>query len=141
MSQEPWPDEELPDVSVRPQNERTMAMLAHIGGFFTWIIVPLIFMLTEKEENFVRRHAREALNFQIFVTIPYALSGIVAGFFCLHWAMLVVGAAIMLATVLYETIAVILASVAGYQGRLFQYPVNLRFVSDPADAPARDFAD
>ena len=141
MSQEPWPDEEVPDITARPQNERTMAVLAHVGGGFTWFVVPLILMLVEKEENFARRHAREALNFQIFVTLPYTLSFLIAGLFCVHWAFLAAAALFLVATTLYEIIAVILASLAAYQGRLFQYPINIRFIADPADAPARDFAD
>src|SRR6516164_9195354 len=69
-----------------PEN-RSMAVWSHWGGFFAWIVVPMIFYLLEKDKRtFVAWHAREALNFQISITIYYALAApIICLFFIDPW--------------------------------------------------------
>ena len=67
-------------------DDRTMAMLAHLLGILTAFIGPLVIWLINKdkpEKAFVNDQAKEALNFQITVTIAYivasALSVILIG--------------------------------------------------------------
>ena len=43
------------------QDEKTMAMLAHILQIFTWWIGPLVIFLVKQDSKFVRFHALQAL--------------------------------------------------------------------------------
>ena len=55
-----------------PADQRTMALAAHLLGIFTWFIGPLIIWLINKDDAskaFVTDQAKEALNFQITITI------------------------------------------------------------------------
>jgi uncharacterized protein len=56
-------------------NDKTLAVLAHLGTFVGGFILPLIFYLISNEQNrpMTRWHAREALNFQITFLIAYLL--------------------------------------------------------------------
>lgn len=54
----PWGS---PDVS---QDERTMALLAHLSVFFGALIVPAILMVAKSDSTFVRYHATQALVYQ-----------------------------------------------------------------------------
>lgn len=60
--------------ALSPQDEKQWAMLGHLGGI-AWIIYlgwlgPLIVFLMYKDRSaFVRQEAKEALNFQLFMTI------------------------------------------------------------------------
>src|SRR4030042_5898484 len=64
-------------------DSKTMAMLCHLLGIFTWFIGPLIIWLIKKDKDkFVDDQGKEALNFQITVGIAYVVSGITA-FLCI----------------------------------------------------------
>ena len=57
------------------QDEKTMALLAHLGGIFFGFIPSLIIWLIKKDESaFVAEQAKEALNFQITVMIGFVIS-------------------------------------------------------------------
>ena len=63
----------------RPQgpssDDKTLAVVAHVGGIFTSIVAPLVIYLIKKDESpFVRDHAAAALNAQIIVGIIYVAS-------------------------------------------------------------------
>jgi uncharacterized protein len=60
---------------VSPSDARMWSMFAHIGGLLTWIIAPLVIYLIYKDRDpFIRRHATQALNFQIIISIGYFVS-------------------------------------------------------------------
>src|SRR5215213_2574592 len=51
-------------------DERTMAILSHVLCLVVWLFAPLVIYLVKKDESaFVAAHAKEALNFQITLTI------------------------------------------------------------------------
>jgi uncharacterized Tic20 family protein len=52
-----------------------MAALAHVLAIFTGFIGPLIILLAS-DDDFAEQNARNALNFQIMVTIGYILSSV-----------------------------------------------------------------
>ena len=61
-----------PATTDAPADQRTMALAAHLLGIFTWFIGALIIWLINKDDAskaFVTDQAKEALNFQITVTI------------------------------------------------------------------------
>jgi len=68
------------------------AMPAHLPGIFTYIIGSLIIWLIKRDSSeFVDRHGREAVNWQISVLVYLVVSGILmtvgVGFF-LFWLVL-----------------------------------------------------
>jgi uncharacterized protein len=109
--------EMLPDV-VPTNDEKTLAILAHILTFVAAILAPLIIYLIKKDEStFVSYHAKESLNFQITVLIVvFVLMISIVGIF-LIW---IVG----LAALAFVIIATIKAS----EGKLYRYPFSLRLI-------------
>lgn len=64
-------------VAAPTQEEKTMALIAHFGAIFTWILAPLVVYLVKKDESkYVAFHALQALYFSIatsvilMITIP-----------------------------------------------------------------------
>src|SRR5450759_1191476 len=57
---------------VSPSDARMWSTLTHIGGIFFGFIPSLIVYLVYKDRDpFLRRHAVQALNFQIIVAIAF----------------------------------------------------------------------
>lgn len=99
-------------------DEKTMAILAHVLTIVSSFIAPLIIYLVKKDESkFVAEHAKEALNFQITLAIVYCVLFIsVIGIF-LIWIPGIV-----------SLIFVILAAVKANEGKLYRYPLSIRFI-------------
>jgi uncharacterized protein len=99
-------------------DEKTMAILAHILSLFFWLIPPLVIYLVKKDESkFVAYHAKEALNFQITMTlIGIALFITIIGIILL-W---VLGIIIL--------ILVIVATIKASENKLYRYPLTLRLI-------------
>ncbi len=101
-------------------NTKTLVVLAHLGCVLGGFILPLVILLVEKRNPFVRHHAAEALNFQltmmivILVSIPLAL--VLVGFFTL------------IAAIVANYVFGIMGAVKAGRGEWFRYPVNLRMV-------------
>jgi uncharacterized Tic20 family protein len=110
---EPIDDEEdAPREVWPPQQDRSLALWCHLGGFFTWVLVPLLILTTGGgKSRFVDEHAKEALNFQITLTIYY-----------------LVGCIIFPVVMVYELVVVILASMAASRGARYRIPLNIRFI-------------
>jgi len=58
-------------------DDKTMAMLAHLGGIVLGFIPALVIWLIKKDqgETFAVRQAKEALNFQITMIIAFVVAG------------------------------------------------------------------
>ena len=113
------------------ETERTWAMLAHLSAFsgfiipFGNIIGPLLVLLFKGDEDsnlpFVRRHAKESLNFQIILTI-YTL--IACGL-----VFLLVGIILLPILFVLEVVFIIIASMKANEGEEYDYPLVIyRFV-------------
>jgi uncharacterized Tic20 family protein len=128
------------DPFLPPSDERTMAVVCHIGGFFTSFFLPLIVWLAvRRTSRFLDQHGKEAVNFQLFLCGPYLL-GMVVGCGVLGtglaigmerdtavgWA--IAGGGYLLALGAYEIVVVILASVAAWRGRQYRYPCIFRII-------------
>ena len=105
--------------SQRPNgDERTLAILVHVLSIFFWIVPGLIVYIIKKDESpFVADHAREAINFQISMSILYAvllisLVGII--FLWLPW--------------LIQLVACIVAAIRASEEKLYRYPLTLRLI-------------
>jgi hypothetical protein len=103
------------------KDEKNMAMLAHLLGIFTSVIVPLIIWLLKKEESkFVEDQAREALNMQLTLLIVYVACSVL---WCLVFPIFVLAAAFV-----YAVVFGIIAAIRASEGELFRYPITLRLV-------------
>lgn len=109
------------------QEERPWILASHLGTLLGYTIVlgsfliPLIIWLSKKDESVeIARHAKASLNFQISVAI-YTL---IAGFFVLF----LVGIPFLLILPVFNVVCVILATIDADKGRLFNYPLSIKFV-------------
>lgn len=108
------------------QDEKTWGMLAHLSGLIASLVGlpflgPLVVMLTRgKESAWVNAQAKEALNFQITVTIALAVSALLM-LACIGAVLLpVVGVAALIFTVI--------GAIKANEGQLYRYPLTLRLV-------------
>ena len=110
-------------------NERMWAMLSHLSGFAGYLVVvpfasvfgPLIVWLLKRDSSqFVDFHGKEALNFQITMSIAYAISFalcfVLIGFFLLP----ILG--------IWMVVLVVIAAIKASNGEYFRYPLTIRLV-------------
>jgi uncharacterized Tic20 family protein len=105
------------------QENKTMAMLAHLLGIVTGFVGALVIWLINKDKpdsSFVTDQAKEALNFQITIAIGWcaaiALSILLIGFL-LYPILLIV-----------NLIFCILAGMKANEGVAYRYPFALRLI-------------
>lgn len=108
-----------------PQEDRTMALIAHLLGIVTWFIGPLIIWLINKDnssKSFVTDQAKEALNFQITITIAFIASFIltIVTLGLLFFVPTLVGIA--------NLVFCILAGIKANNGETYRYPFTLRLI-------------
>jgi uncharacterized protein len=103
-------------------DERTMAILCHVLSIFFWIFPSLIIYLLKKDESkYVAEHAKEALNFQISITIFYIISAFLA--------LLLIGFLLMFIIYVGSIILCIIATIKAADNVLYKYPFSVRLVS------------
>jgi uncharacterized Tic20 family protein len=103
------------------QDDKTMAMLAHLGGILFGFLAPLIVWLIKKDQSpFVEDQAKEALNFQITLMIGYVIGGATT--------MVCIGFVILPVVWLVGLIFGIIGSMAAYKGEAYRYPFNIRLI-------------
>lgn len=110
-----------------PSNERTWAILAHLSGFLGYftglghIIAPLVIWLVHRDQSpLVEREAKEALNFQLSMT----LYSIIAGVLCF----VLIGFLLLPAILLLDVVCMIIAAVKVSEGATWRYPLTIRLV-------------
>ena len=110
------------------REERTYAMLCHLSalamfiGFpFGNIIGPLVFWMLKKDVYaLVDEQGKEALNFQISMTIYMMASGLLI--------VVVIGLILLPALLIAELVLVIMAAVRVSEGNAYRYPLTIRFI-------------
>jgi uncharacterized Tic20 family protein len=115
-------------VPLAPDQERTWGLLAHLSAFAGSLVGgltplgPLVVMLTMGERSaFVRRHAVEALNFNI----SFLIYGLVS--FLLVFVL--IGFVLLPLLVVAWVVLVIVAAVKANQGEDYRYPLTIRMVT------------
>lgn len=99
-------------------DERMWATLGHAGACLFGFLAPLVVYLVYKDRSaFVRRHAAEALNFQIIMAAAY-VAGIVL-------TLILIGPLIMLAAWVATLIFAIMSAIAANAGQNSRYPFNI----------------
>ena len=109
-------------------DERMWGMLCHLlalAGFigipFGHIIGPLVIWLMKKEQYaFVNDQGKEALNFQISMTIYIAIAAILI--------FVLIGFVLMGALAIIDIVLIIVASIAANEGKAYRYPIAIRFI-------------
>ena len=109
-------------------DERQWAMFAHLSALIGFIlpfgnlIGPLIIWLMKKETMpFVDQQGKEALNFQITVTIAMMISAILI--------IVVIGFVLMFVIGLAALILTIMAGIKANEGVAYRYPFTLRLIN------------
>ena len=105
-----------------------MALLCYLISFvgffvpFGNIVGPLVVWLVKREQSpFVDHHGKEAINFQISLTI-YALASLLL-------MLILVGFLLLPAVVVFGIVMVIIAAVRANEGVEYRYPLTIRLVS------------
>lgn len=110
------------------QDERTWAAISHIGpiaGYFIGfghILLPLLIMIIKgPESEYVRENAREALNFQISITIYAVVAAILI--------LALIGVPLLVAIAVFDLVCMLIAASKASQGETYRYPLCLRLVN------------
>jgi uncharacterized Tic20 family protein len=118
----------VPSSVASTPDERQWAMFCHLGGLvghalvgFGHVVVPLVLWLIKREEMpFVNQEGKEAVNFQLSITLYGIVSGL-ASFFCIGFLMLI-------AVGIFDLIVVIMACIEVSNGKAYRYPLCIRFI-------------
>jgi uncharacterized protein len=113
-------------------DSRTYALAAHLSAPLSLFvgfpfIGPLVVYLVKKDDPFVRRHAAEALNFNLSIMLYGVILGVVtviALFFVVGLLLIPLFAALVVGWIVFTCVA---ATRAG-QGEEYRYPLTIRFV-------------
>jgi uncharacterized Tic20 family protein len=100
------------------EDERSMAMLVHVLSIFFWILPGLIIYLLKKDESsFVAAHAKEAMNFQLTLTLLYIVLLISLVGIILLWVPYFIQLALC-----------IVATMKASDRKLYRYPFTIRLI-------------
>ncbi|MGI9474951.1 MAG: DUF4870 domain-containing protein [Rubripirellula sp.] len=119
----------LDDLDISPtQDDRNMAMLAHLsgcagilaGGLIGFLGPLVIYLLKKDSSPYVETQAKEALNFQITLLLITIASGVLVAFTC---GMLF---PLLFAPMILQIVFGIIATLAVRDGDHYRYPFNLR---------------
>lgn len=113
----------LQDESLLPgyrptDDEKTWALVVHLGAVVSSIVLPLVVLLTKgSESRWVRMHALEALNFHLTIFFGLLLS--------VPLAMVFIGFCTMGALLVASLVLSIMGAVKAYGGEAYRYPVAI----------------
>lgn len=103
-----------------PQDERTLAWLAHLLGAFVSFLAPLVIYLIRDRRDFAKFAAAQALNFTITTAIAYVVSGLL----CL----VLIGFVLLPTVAVWSVVMAIVATVKTAQGEWYRYPLTIPFI-------------
>jgi hypothetical protein len=102
-------------------DEKTMGMLSHLLGLFSFL-GPLLILLTRgKESSFVHDQATESLNFQITLLLAYVVSGVLV--------LALIGFLLLPAVFIVHLVYGIIGAVRANEGIAYRYPLCVRLVT------------
>jgi len=107
---------------------RNWAMLCHLAALAGYVIPfagnvigPLVVWLLKREEHaFINDQGKEAVNFQITMTIAYVASAVLV--------LVVIGIVLLPLVALFSLIMMIVAAVKTSSGVQYRYPLCIRFL-------------
>ena len=96
-------------------------MLAHLLGIFTGFLGALIIWILKKDDSaYISSQAKEALNFQITITIGFVIAWVLA--------FILIGFIFIPVLLVLNLIFCIIAAMAASKGQDYRYPLTLRLV-------------
>jgi len=105
------------------------ALAGYIGVPFGNILGPLVIWLIKRDEfPFVDDQGKEALNFQISVTIYGFALAIASVVMILSCILLPVALLLLIAWMVLQLVLIISAAVKASRGEYYRYPITIRFV-------------
>lgn len=109
-------------VAQTPSNDdRNLAMLAHLLGIVSGFVGALIIWLIKKDQSaFIDEQGKEALNFQITILIGFVIAGVLT--------VILIGALLMPVLLIVNLVFCILAAVAVSKGEHYKYPFAIRLL-------------
>jgi uncharacterized Tic20 family protein len=114
------------------KDARMWAMFCHLGGLagcvfpFGNIILPLIFWQIKKDEfPFVDQQGKEAVNFQISMSLYALVGALVCAVTCIGTVLIpfIVGA-----VAIVDLVFLLIAAVKANNGEAYRYPLCIRFI-------------
>ncbi|HLR43587.1 MAG TPA: DUF4870 domain-containing protein [Brevibacterium sp.] len=97
------------------QDDRSLALLSHLGAVLVSALVPLIVFLIKKDDSaFVREHTRQSLNLQIMLIIAAFVSGLLM--------FVLIGFLLLPLVVITGWVLQIIAAVRAYNGEMYRIP-------------------
>jgi len=116
-----------PPASGPSQDEKTWGMLCHLSSFAGMIVPignilgPLVIWLIKKAEMpFVDDQGKEALNFQISITIYFFASFLLV--------FVIIGIPLLIAVAIFDVVMTIIAAVKANGGEAYRYPLCIRII-------------
>ena len=110
------------------KEEKNWAALSHIASFagffipFGNIVGPLLVWVLKKEDSsYVDFHGKEALNFQISVTIYFLIASALV--------ILLIGIPLLLLVFLFSFIFPVIAAIRASEGVYYYYPFSIRLIN------------
>lgn len=108
-----------PDVT---SEERMWATFIHLGGTFSYFLVPLILWLIKRDESaFVDDHGKEALNFYISMLVWGVLGALSMVCF--------IGFVIVPVLGVVQFVCGIVNAFRAHRGEYVRYPITIRFIT------------
>ena len=102
-------------------DDRNLAMLAHLLGIVSSFVGALIIWLIKKDQSaFIDEQGKEALNFQITIVIGFVIAGVLT--------FILIGALLMPLLWIANLVFCILAAVATSRGEHYKYPFAIRLL-------------
>lgn len=103
------------------ENEKNAVFFVHFLSIFVGFLSPLLFWLLKKDEStFIRRHSRNALNFQISMFIYMTIATVLVVF--------LVGLLILPILSLLNFVFCLVGAIKGYKGEAYKYPMAIAFI-------------
>jgi len=111
------------------KNARTWATFCHISAILTFVGIPLgnilgplvVWLLKRNDYAFVDDQGKEALNFQISMTIYGIIAGVLA--------YIVVGIFLLAIIAIVDLVLVIMAAMKTNDGEGYRYPFTIRIIN------------
>ncbi|MEU3310760.1 DUF4870 domain-containing protein [Nocardiopsis sp. NPDC055551] len=103
--------------------EKVVAGLSHGSAFFFPLLGPLLVLLiSPNSTSFMRRHALEALNFQLWWLVAILTSAVLS--------VLVLPIVLLLVVALGGLVLPVMAAATNIMGNGWRYPLTYRFIKD-----------
>lgn len=117
------------DAKLSDSDARMWAMICHFAALAKYTGIPLanvlgplvVWQIKKDQSAFVDDQGKEAVNFQISVTIYAVLAGLT---FCIG-----IGIVLLPAVLIFDLVFLVIAGIKANQGELYRYPLSIRFIS------------